>query len=48
MDSTLTGSLGQSGPGTSGNVGVIHIRQGSRTTASPLNAVPGDLTPPQR
>ena len=37
----LTGATtpGQSGPGSNGNEGVLHIPQGSRTGTSPPDAV---------
>ena len=41
IDGTLTGAttLGQSGPGSNGNEGVLHIPQSSITGTSPPHAV---------
>ena len=41
IDGVLTGNtnLSQSGPGSNGNEGVLHILQKSTTRASPLDAV---------
>ena len=58
LDGTLTGTitLGEDGPGSDGNEGVLHILQNSRTEASPSDGLvpyPGhllgeELTPLQK
>ena len=56
MDRTLSGAItiGQSGPGSNSNEGVVHIHQISKNGASPSDGLMsnfgthcGDISPPQ-